>query len=425
MTARWFLPLGVVLSLLPHTTSAIAADWYAAPTGTAAGAGTKDSPWDIDSALGGGQKIAPGDTLWLLGGAYKHPNRKPGQMGYTVRLAGAQDKPIHVRAARGQRVTIDGGITVNDPASWLWIWDLEILVSENLTKSRRFEEPGSHPKSYDRPHGGLNIYGGTGCKYINLVIHDNAQGVSFWSSATDSELYGCIIYDNGWDAPDRGHGHAIYTQNQKGTKTISDCIMTGGYAYTLHAYGSERAFVDNYHVEGNICYDGGQFLIGGGRPSRGIRVLNNYLYNVSMRLGYGAPYNEDCEVRHNVIAGGELNINKFKQVVSEDNLVLTRNAARPDRIQESAAKIEIRPNRYDPNRVHIAIFNWSRTPTVALDLGHLDNYLKSGDAYRLLNPRDVFGKPVVQRVYDGKPVAAPVNGEFAAFVLVKGKMKQP
>jgi hypothetical protein len=115
-----------------------------------------------------------------------------------------------------------------------------------------------------------------------------------------------------------------------------------------------------------------------------------------------------------VIVGGELNINKFKQVASEDNLVLPRNAARPD----TAARIEIRPNRYDANRFHIAIFNWRRTPAVALDLG---NHLKTGDAYQLLNPRDVFGKPVVQHVYDGKPVAAPVKGEFAAYVLVRGK----
>jgi len=66
--ARWLLSLAVALSLFLQATSAIAADWYAAPAGTAAGAGTKDSPWGVDSALGGGQKIAPGDTLWLLGG---------------------------------------------------------------------------------------------------------------------------------------------------------------------------------------------------------------------------------------------------------------------------------------------------------------------------------------------------------------------
>jgi hypothetical protein len=59
--------------------------------------------------------------------------------------------------------------------------------------------------------------------------------VSWWAESRDSERYGCLIYDNGWKAPDRGHGHAIYTQNNEGIKTIADCIMTGGYGYTLHA----------------------------------------------------------------------------------------------------------------------------------------------------------------------------------------------
>src|SRR5438309_1818301 len=82
----------------------------------------------------------------------------------------------------------------------------------------------------------------------------------------DTEIYGCIIYDNGWPATDRGHGHAIYTQNKDGITTISDCIMTGGHGYTMHAYGSSRAYVDNFRLLQNIAYKGGSFLIGGGRP---------------------------------------------------------------------------------------------------------------------------------------------------------------
>src|SRR5205085_12458403 len=144
---------------------------------------------------------------------------------------------------------------------------------------------------------------------IGLVIHDCRQGVSFWSNAHDCELHGCIIYDNGWPATDRGHGHAIYTQNKEGTHAITDCIMTGGHAYTLHAYGSRNAYVDNYLVEGNIAYNAGSFLIGGGRPSHNIRVVRNYLYGVSMQIGYNAPFNEACVVRENVIVNGGLSIN--------------------------------------------------------------------------------------------------------------------
>ena len=276
-------------------------------------------------------------------------------------------------------------------------WDLELLVSENLSRPRRFEEPGSQPASYDRPHGGLNIHAGNGCKYVNLVIHDNAQGVSFWSGATDSELHGCIIYDNGWDAPDRGHGHAIYTQNEKGTKTISDCIMTGGYGYTLHAYGSPRAFVDRYLVEGNICYDAGTFLIGGERPSRDIQVLSNCLYNVNMQLGYTAPYNEDCELRGNTIVNGELSIRDFQQVVNEGNLVLRKADPRPT---VTPLRVDIRPNRHDADRFHLVVFNWAQSATVSLELGR---QLTIGQSYRLMDPRDLFGQPAAAGVYGGRP----------------------
>lgn len=406
----WIVALGWLLG----ANGVRAADWYVAPDGKEKGAGTEESPWDFGSTLGGGQKIAPGDTVWIQGGTYQFPQRKPGHMGWEVRLSGTEGKPIHVRARPGQRVTVDGGLVVLEPTNWLWLQDLEIIVSENFTKSRRFEEPGSFPQSYDRPYGGLNIYRGTGCKYINLVIHHNAQGVSFWREATGGELHGCIIYDNGWDAPDRGHGHGIYTQNETVVKTISDCILSGGYGYTLHAYGSENAYVDNYLVEGNILYDGGMFLIGGGRPSQGIRVRNNYLYNVPLQLGYDAPHNEDCEVRDNVIVNAGLSIRRYKQVVNEGNLVLENKEAK--RPADTPARVEIRPNRYDANRFHVVVFNWSQGATVNVDFA---NRLQSGDAWKLLNPLDVYGTPVASGVYGGQPVPVPVKGEFAALVLIR------
>jgi hypothetical protein len=140
-----------------------------------------------------------------------------GSAAHAVQLKGQEKKPIQVRAELGTRVTIDGGLSVPAPADWLWISGVEILVAENLTMPRRIDEPGSRPAGYGRPWGGLNTHSGRGCKYIHLVIHDNAQGISFWSGATDDELYGCVICDNGWKAPDRGHGHAICTQNEKGS----------------------------------------------------------------------------------------------------------------------------------------------------------------------------------------------------------------
>ncbi len=391
--------------------AAEAAEWFVAVDGKPDAVGSKDAPWDLESTLSGRQKVSPGDTVWIAAGTCRYPDRKLGSPGYTVKLAGEKDKPIHVRAAAGARATIDGGLSVQPPSTWLWIRDLEILVSENFTMSREVKEPGSHPQSYNRPWGGLNVYAGHGCKYINLVIHDNAQGVSFWRGAVDSGLYGCVIYDNGWKAPDRGHGHAVYTQNQDGVKTIADCIMTGGYSYTMHAYGSKNAYVDNYLIEGNIAYDGGRFLVGGGRPSRGIRVLENILYRVPMQLGWSAPQNEDCEVRDNVILGSELIIKDFKQVTREGNLVCDRNNPPPRTLD-----VKIRPTRCDDRRANVAVYNGARQPMILL---RPDDFLARGDQFRLMNPRDMYGKPVVAGKYRGGAIRVPMQAEFAALVLLK------
>ena len=394
----------------------LAADRYVSPTGRADAKGTKDSPWDLESTLAGRRGVAPGDTVWLAGGTYRHGDRKFGARGYAVRLAGRKGRPICVRAAVAQRVTIDGGLSVDRPSDHVCIRELEIVVSENFTRSRTISEPGSHPKSLARPWGGLNVYAGSGCKFVNLVIHDNAQGVSWWKSSTDSELYGCIIYDNGWKAPDRGHGHAIYTQNAETVKTISDCILTGGYGYTMHAYGSSRAYVDNYHIVGNIAYNGGLFLIGGGRPSRNITVVGNVLYGVSMRVGYNAPHNEDCRLRDNIIVNGGLSVVRYKKVERRDNLVLARGAARP---AEKSARVILRVNKYDANRANVAIFNWPRSPkktTVDVDPAAL---LQRGDRYRLMDPRDFYGKPLAAGTFEGGRIRVAVSGEFAAFVLLR------
>jgi len=102
------LGVALVCVLLAAVPSA-AAEHYVAVDGKADNAGTEAAPWDLASALSGAQQVAPGDTIWVGGGAYKHPDRQPGRNGYSVKLAGAEGKPIYVRAVPGERVTVDGG----------------------------------------------------------------------------------------------------------------------------------------------------------------------------------------------------------------------------------------------------------------------------------------------------------------------------
>jgi hypothetical protein len=381
-------------------------DWYVAPDGRATHPGTKESPWDIASALDGRKEVRPGDTIWLTKGTYR---RRPNEL-FDVRLVGILDKPVHVRPVAGQRVRIDGGLAVQSPSANVWIRDLEIFVSEPVP-----EKPvsaGSSPADLKRPWGGLHMHGGRNCKYLNLVIHHCNQGVSCWKGEIDPEIYGCILYDNGWPGVDRGHGHCIYTQNDEGVKTVSNCIMTCRYngSYTLHAYGSERAYVNNYLATENICYGLGPFLIGGGRPSHGIRVHRNFLHGTDMRIGYAAPYNEDCDIRDNIIVNGRLEITRYRNAVQENNLILAQNDSRP-----AQTKAILLRNKYDSYRAHLVIYNWSKTDAVTVDA---DRFVAEGDTIALFDPKDPFGKPVATIPCCHGILRIPVQGEFTVFLVV-------
>ncbi|HYE97602.1 MAG TPA: hypothetical protein VEJ18_01775, partial [Planctomycetota bacterium] len=200
--------------------------------------------------------------------------------------------------------------------------------------------------------------------------------------------------------------HALYTQNREGVKKITGNVFSAGFdgAYTLHAYGSSKAFVDHYLVEENIAFEQGPFLLGGGRPSRGLVVRRNALHGVGLQLGYGAPQNEDCEVRDNLAPHG-FSIKNFKAVVDEGNL----------RAMPPSHAVLFR-NRVDPVRAHLAVYNGAKQPSQKVPV---EGFLAPGDRFRLLDARDYYGAPVAEGACEGPAIEVPVKGEFAAFVLLK------
>jgi hypothetical protein len=388
----------LALALIVTFAAPRAAEHFVSPAGKPDNAGTKESPWDLATALSSAKKVEPGSTIWVQGGTYTGK--------FQVKLAGTEAAPIRVRVPRGERATVlNSGIDVVEPTNYVWLQDLEIMGDAPVEK-RVTKLTGSWPNDMPGTNG-LNIHAGKGCKYIDLVIHDNILGgVGWWIGSTDSEFHGCVIYNNGWNAPDRSHGHCIYTQNKDGTKTISNCILTvpsWGGSYTMHAYGSKKAFVDNYVIEDNIVYERGTFLVGGGQPSHNITIRRNYIHGLNLQIGYGAE-NEDCEIRDNVIVG-KLTISKYKKVVDEGNT-----------LDSTQARSIVTPDKYDPGRAHVAIFNASKAPECRINVAKL---LKPGDAFRLMDPKDLFGKPVLEGACDGERIAIPMGGEFAVYVLLK------
>ncbi len=143
------------------------------------------------------------------------------------------------------------------------------------------------------------------------------MGVLVW----DSELYGSLIYNNGFQGPTRGHGHGIYVQNDQGTKLIKDNILFNGFGYGIHAYG-EGGRTNGLHIEGNTIVRSGllanlgtgsdpNILVGGTtNPAERITILDNYGWHspsagaINVQMGYGAPYEGDMDFRDNYLVGG-------------------------------------------------------------------------------------------------------------------------
>jgi hypothetical protein len=271
-----------------------AADFFVAPNGNPNGNGSKSQPWDLATALAGPAAIQPGDTIWLRGGTYTGD--------FVSRLKGAKDAPITVRQLPGERATVD--LVTKDRTALF-------AVNGDHVRFWGFEVTCSHPVRVSKtggPFAGPDIRRGSiHCRasyvsFINLVVHDLGVGFGFWSEGGGGEIYGSVIFNNGWKAPDRGHGHGIYTQNVKGTKRLVDNVLFNQFSHGIHAYGSAKARIEGFHIEGNAAFNNGSLsglehlapniLVGGGAPARQITLTDNFTYHpapaTSVRLGYGA-----------------------------------------------------------------------------------------------------------------------------------------
>jgi len=276
---------------------------YVAPNGSPKGNGTPERPLDLATALSARNPARPGATIWLRGGVYRGA--------FTSQLSGSSQSPITVRQYPGERATIDGAgigaspLTIN--GGYAIYWGFEVINSDR-------------DRSQERPTG-VNVLGHH-VKLINLIVRDNGIGIGFWAPAIDSEIYGCVIYRNGWQGPppDRGHGHGIYAQNAEGMKRIVDNIVFDQYGYGIHNY-TEAGFLKGFHIEGNIVFNNGSastpndagfpnILVGGLRPAERITIANNYtyypegIYATNVWLNYGAKNNQDVTLDGNYIAGG-------------------------------------------------------------------------------------------------------------------------
>ncbi len=400
---------------------------FVSPTGAATAAGTQLDPLDLATALSSTSIVSAGQTLWLMEGIYKG--------NFTSKLRGTSLLPIKVRPLPGKRAIIDGnhisgGAALTISGDWTDYYGLEVISSSATHTST---QTGSNPTDLVR-NNGVTVTG-PNTRVINFIVHDNiGGGISSWSNAPNSELYGNIIYNNGWTGPDRGHGHAIYAQNNTGFKRLTNNIIFFGYGTGIHVY-TEGGQMNNFDVQHNTWFMTGasdprasqkkdNCLIGGFKPVTNLLMKHNLGYSENSRgtrLGYGGSVTgQDAILIDNYlsenfwVAGSWPSLN-----ISNSSIFRGLTGAASSFISDgingnivqttppvTGNRVFVKANDHNPRRARVVIYNYEDASSVNVDLSTI---LKPGEAYRIHSSFALFDAPIIEGVFDESPVSIPMG----------------
>jgi hypothetical protein len=441
------------------------ADLHVTPSGHSFGSGSVEQPYDLVTALSG-LAGKPGDTFWLHEGVY--PIGK-----LETKLHGAPDQPITFRQMPNERAQVIGSLTLWDSIGYVIFRDFE-LYSGQAGRVSRQTGVGFSPTDLPNFNGGIEVYA-PNYAFINLVVHDTVRSAFYTSAeATNTLIYGCIVYNVGWVSPDNAEGHSFYLQ---GPGEVSDCITFNSTGVNFHLYAnSEGSSLRNLTVDGNVAFGAGtlqqvrlsrDWIVGVDSPSvaadnivlknnmgfvtadpitltqvqlgrenmnGAILVCSNYwpqgvvLNNWSNATFSGniiAPQNSDpaVELQQNLTKmngrwdnnyySQSSNREKFRSGSMNCNFADWKKNTGFDSASScklgrlNGTKVFVRPNRYEPGRANIVVYNWDNSPKVAVDVRSV---LDVGTAFELRNAEDFFSPPVLTGTFDGQPLQLPMTG---------------
>jgi hypothetical protein len=267
----------------------------------------------------------------------------------------------------------------------------------------------------------------------------------------------------------------------RGGNFVKHCSDLGS---ARHVCGEGPTF-HGFHLEGNISFcsrTGSNILTGGVKPISNVVLKDNCTYNPATRrhptfgvdVGYVADGVHDIRIEGNyfmgcryamAVRGITRNVNVtgntfwapgeevevgFGRDADHSSMVWDRNTYfASDKFDLAASRKRTgfdqhsrlaetrgnrptglhvfgRVNKYEPDRVHLAVCNWDHRPSVTLGVSDL---VQEGARYRIVNVLDFFGKPVTEGVLSGHTIDLPMEGhayepEFGAYILFRELPKQ-
>ncbi|MBK9270244.1 MAG: T9SS type A sorting domain-containing protein [Saprospiraceae bacterium] len=446
---------------LIHSIPASAAHFFVSTDATPAGDGTASRPWTLQTALNHPTSLRPGDTVWIRAGTYL--NDYDPQTSFVCKTNGTQNAPIIFRNYNNERVILDGNKTYTlylslGVCSHTWFWGIEVTNTFSTDRNQ-------------------NIFGGVTCtaenmKFINMIIHDTGHGLDVWKTARDNEIYGCVIYHIGNNLNNNGnlegHGHGMYLQNDTfGTRWIHNNIVFSTYGFGIRVWQTTTtAALGNFDIQKNIVFNGGAasdnnggvgnnarthnfFLVsnGAGNPLRNTLVkhnctfagtntprppvnafgLNAGLKNVTIdsnfltcqtRLGFNNTPVFEASFKGNKVLAGIPAIYGyylwgFLQTDFPDNEYIPQ-------LPTSGIDFFIFPNKFDPDRNHLAIYNWANLDTVYIHSNSAN--LKVGETYELINAMDYHNDIIEAKVGVDGMIPIPMIGHSAQLAHASAKL---
>ena len=456
---------------------------WVAPDGKPTNTGAQDSPLDLKTAYTNNRLVTPGTIVWIGAGIYEMGDLTP------AGICGTRAQPIIFRAVPGARATLKAQISTAKGCDHIWWWGVEVtgpVGAEGVNTAGgdglKFINLFIHDKHTVTPPaqrvptaqgiGGWDD-GNEHEFYGNIVFRNGWNTLDHGFYCQNTAAHTAMRFVDNLVFENSGEGFQIYgsapvLRNIYFEGNAAFCTGLVPYAPDLAKdpqmnvlIGGSKHSLTCVIVRNNCTYHPSPAAKRGvdigylGKPNSQILIENNYFTGGSQALELNGI--AEAAVRHNTfwspngmvavsfaptnatdqaglapaavvfennafIDNGKFNLANFQRAIRSgqtDKLVAGHNG-RP-----ATGNLFKRVNRYEPERVHLVVYNWPRTATVALDLRDV---LKAGQKFRIVEVHDLWGPPAVAGTFTGLPVAFKLTGayapEFGCYVLFR-EMEPP
>lgn len=204
-------------------------------------------------------------------------------------------------------------------------WEAPLLLGGNYIWAMGLEVTNTNTdRTVARPEG--VVLKGIGTAAINLVIHDNCDGIWPESTALGAIVYGNLVFNNGTTenagAGEDGTCHGMYMQNSDASqpKLITDNISFTNYGFGYQMYSGNSNVLRGFTFSNDTSFNQGApvgtfhnaMILGGNSSPANVYALivdSCYIYNGALQVGDSSgTSNNDAVVTNNEISKGELAI---------------------------------------------------------------------------------------------------------------------